>query len=185
MEISIHGRSPFTRLTHFRGFKFEGLGYIQYLRHLEPTEENEHRSLSSSERKLSQQKLDISQRSIIKDNVECTVYRNHFFNNEKVTSIACGDNSNFVVTESGRLFVFGKGENHELGLGSGITEVDMPTQVKALDGKFVVRVVSGIWHGKYYDHHLLTLSAFALTGNVEHFRSQLEYLPPPPTNNQK
>ncbi len=131
---------------------------------MEPTEENEHRMLSNSEKKLSEKHLDLSQRSIIKENTECTVYRNHFFNNEKVSSIACGDNSNFVVTESGRLFVFGKGENHELGIG-GKLECDVPTQVKSLEGKFVVRVVSGYWH------------AFALTGTLDHFKSQLDYLP--------
>lgn len=115
---------------------------------MEPTEENEDRELNSREAALAQQKLDMSDRSIIRENMECTIYRNHFFNNEKVSSIACGDAINYVVTDSGRVYVFGKGENGELGLGHGITEIDIPTQIKVLEGKFVVKIVSGYWHGK-------------------------------------
>ncbi|KAL0485604.1 ultraviolet-B receptor UVR8 [Acrasis kona] len=147
------------------GFKFEGLGYIKYLKHLEYTDENENRKMSSGEELISKKRLDMSDKSIIRDNSECTVYRNHFFNNEKVSSIACGDKVNFVVTESGKLFVFGRGENGELGLGKD-EEADVPTQVKGtIQGKFVVKVIGGYWH------------AIALIGSNEHFRQQLDYLP--------
>lgn len=135
------------------GYNLDNAGYLRLLKHLEMSDENLlHKPfLVESEKQLSEKGLDLSPKYIIKKN-DLTVYRNHFFSNNKVTWIACTETCNYVVTDKGDVYVFGKGNYGELGLGDNRTSyVDYPEKILALEGKKVVRVMAS------------THSAFALT----------------------
>ena len=60
---------------------------------------------------------------------------------DKVTAVACGGNHTAAVTDKGHLYMFGNGENGQLGLGSMTMETSDPTRVTTL-GNVKVKDVS-------------------------------------------
>ncbi|KAG2393033.1 hypothetical protein C9374_009610 [Naegleria lovaniensis] len=137
------------------GYNLDNAGYMRLLKHIEMSDENLlHKPfLVESEKQLSEKCLDLSPKYIIRKN-DLTVYRNHFFSNNKIVWIACSETCNYVVTEKGDVYVFGKGSYGESGLGDDRTSyIDYPEKIAVLQGKKVVRVVAS------------THSAFALTSD--------------------
>ena len=79
---------------------------------------------------------------------------------DKVVSVACGENSNFAITEDGLCYSWGTSDKLELGHGE-IMNVLKPTIIPSFQKKkvFVAKVVVGSWH------------AIALGGNKINFKS--------------
>ncbi|XP_055691543.1 regulator of chromosome condensation-like isoform X1 [Lutzomyia longipalpis] len=64
-----------------------------------------------------------------------------------IAAVSCGDSQSFALTTDGKVFCWGMGSNHQLGLGSD-TDVFVPTQLigEQVMGKKVLRVDSGRQH---------------------------------------
>lgn len=123
------------------------------------SEDDEKIKLTKSEEAIKKKLLDLGAKFVVKNKLKFTIYKNHFFENEKIIHIECGDSINIAMNgvlmfmnelttfaEKGTVFVWGLGPKGELGLGPDITSVDIPTPIKDLEGKKIVRVVAGYWH---------------------------------------
>jgi alpha-tubulin suppressor-like RCC1 family protein len=132
------------------GQSLENLGYIKYLKNVGDVTQNPDRlsQLVGIERDLMSKKLDLSNKYILKEGYPFTIYKNHFFNNDKIVSIACGCSANYCVTEGGQLYVFGSGLNGDCGTGSKESKIDYPQIVSfgSPNHSKVLRVVAGNYH---------------------------------------
>ena len=136
------------------GYSLDNAGYVRLLKNIELSDENIlHRPfLVNSERKLSEKQLDLSSKFVVKKN-DITVYKNHFFSDNKIVSIGCTETCNFAVTDKGDVYVFGKGVYGETGTESTEKNIDFPEKITALQGNHITKLVAS------------TYSVFALSGS--------------------
>jgi alpha-tubulin suppressor-like RCC1 family protein len=129
------------------GHSLEGLGYTRYLDNIIKSQEgDEEIVLTKKESKMKDKYLDLGGKYVIKDKVGYVIYKNHFFNNEKIVHVECGDTVNIALNDKGKVFVWGVGPKGELGLGKDIKDADIPMECKELEDKKISRIVSGYWH---------------------------------------
>lgn len=65
------------------------------------------------------------------------------FNSDTVIKVSAGALHSCLLTDSGRLYVWGSGAEGQLGLGPQMLSTSIPTQVRALEGQALVDVVCG------------------------------------------
>lgn len=132
------------------GFHFQNLGYSRYVKKMVLGSSSKSASRPvQAEQDIMDMKLDLSSKYVIPHETklpELTLFKNHFVPpSDKIVNIACSCNSNYFVTESGKVYSFGTCPFGELGLGKRDVKVDYPTELAVPELK-VTQIVAGNFH---------------------------------------